>query len=215
MTPERWRRIGELFEAAVRIDPAGREAWLRAACGGDDELRTEVGRLLAQHERVTGAESRRPPGRRVRLGSDGERASPRRSPLATSGAGRWVRGRAGQRESAALLRGGRSRRRRSSSRSPSYGSRAGTTVRAVDRLHPHPGGLGPLESRRPRRTDATIARVDGTIILVLVGLIALLGSRCPITLTLLQALELWAVGLLAGRVSLRRIPADAEVLAAW
>ena len=27
MTPERWRRIGELFEAAVRIDPAGREAW--------------------------------------------------------------------------------------------------------------------------------------------------------------------------------------------
>ncbi len=29
MTPRRWRRIGELFEAAVRIDPAGREAWLR------------------------------------------------------------------------------------------------------------------------------------------------------------------------------------------
>jgi hypothetical protein len=35
MTAERWRRIGELFEAAVRIDPAEREAWLRAACGGD------------------------------------------------------------------------------------------------------------------------------------------------------------------------------------
>jgi hypothetical protein len=31
MTPERWRRIGELYEAAVRIDPTGREAWLRAA----------------------------------------------------------------------------------------------------------------------------------------------------------------------------------------
>ena len=50
MTPERWQRIGELFEAAVRIDPAERAAWLRDACGGDDELRTEVGRLLAQQD---------------------------------------------------------------------------------------------------------------------------------------------------------------------
>ena len=30
MTPERWRQIGDLFDAAVRIDPAEREAWLRA-----------------------------------------------------------------------------------------------------------------------------------------------------------------------------------------
>ena len=52
MTPERLRQVGALFEAAVRIDPAGREAWLRAACGEDDELRIEVGRLLAQHEPV-------------------------------------------------------------------------------------------------------------------------------------------------------------------
>ncbi len=51
------------------------------------------------------------------------------------------------------------------------------------------------------REDATIARVDGTIILALVGLIALLWSRCPIPLTSLQALELGAVGLLAGRVT--------------
>ena len=51
------------------------------------------------------------------------------------------------------------------------------------------------------RQDATIARVDGTIILVLVGLIALLRSRCPIPLSSLQALELGAVGLLAGRVT--------------
>jgi serine/threonine-protein kinase len=51
------------------------------------------------------------------------------------------------------------------------------------------------------REDATIACVDGTIILVLVGLIVLLQSRCPISLTWLQALELAAVGLLAGRVA--------------
>src|SRR4051812_43018277 len=52
MTPERWRRIDELFDAAVRIDPGGREALLRAACGEDDDLRAEVGRLLAQDERA-------------------------------------------------------------------------------------------------------------------------------------------------------------------
>jgi serine/threonine-protein kinase len=45
MTPERWRQIGGLFDAAVKIDPVDRESWLRAACGGDDDLRTEVNRL--------------------------------------------------------------------------------------------------------------------------------------------------------------------------
>ena len=36
----------------VRIDPAGREAWLRSACGGDADLSAEVGRLLALDERA-------------------------------------------------------------------------------------------------------------------------------------------------------------------
>ena len=52
MTPERWRRIDDLFDAALRLDPAEREAWLRGACGDDDGLRAEVGRLLAQDERA-------------------------------------------------------------------------------------------------------------------------------------------------------------------
>jgi serine/threonine-protein kinase len=51
------------------------------------------------------------------------------------------------------------------------------------------------------RHDATITRVDGTIILALVGLIALLRSRCLIPLKALHALELGAVGLLAGRIA--------------
>jgi hypothetical protein len=64
------------------------------------------------------------------------------------------------------------------------------------------------------REDATIARVDGKIILALVGLIALLRSRCPIPLTSLQALELgrWACSPAASPSS---NTADAEVLAAW
>ncbi len=56
MTPERWRQVGELFKAAVRIDPARRDPWLRSACGGDDELRAEVGRLLAAPEIAGGSQ---------------------------------------------------------------------------------------------------------------------------------------------------------------
>ncbi len=52
MTPERWRQIGKLFDAAVQISPAGREAWLRAVCGQDDDLRARVCHLLAQDERA-------------------------------------------------------------------------------------------------------------------------------------------------------------------
>src|SRR4051794_33221483 len=53
MTPERRRRIEELFAAALRIDPAECEAWLRGACGDDEGLRAEVARLLDQHARAT------------------------------------------------------------------------------------------------------------------------------------------------------------------
>jgi hypothetical protein len=52
MTPERWRQIGELFDAALTIDATGREAWLRPACGDDEDLRAQVHRLLAVEERA-------------------------------------------------------------------------------------------------------------------------------------------------------------------
>jgi eukaryotic-like serine/threonine-protein kinase len=52
MTPDRWRQIGQLFEAGVGLDPTEREAWLYAACAGDDDLRAEVGRLLAQDDQA-------------------------------------------------------------------------------------------------------------------------------------------------------------------
>jgi serine/threonine protein kinase len=46
MTPERYRRIRELFEAALERDPDSRIAWLEIACGGDEQLRDEVQRML-------------------------------------------------------------------------------------------------------------------------------------------------------------------------
>lgn len=47
MTPERWRQVDELFDSALRVEPDVREDWLRGACGDDEDLRREVARLLA------------------------------------------------------------------------------------------------------------------------------------------------------------------------
>ena len=49
MTPDRWRRIEELFEAAQALDPADGEEYLRAQCGGDQALHQEVASLLQHH----------------------------------------------------------------------------------------------------------------------------------------------------------------------
>ena len=129
------------------------------------------------------------------------RARPRRSPLATAGAGRWVRGCASRRHAGLTPRRAIASPtgRQTISEPPDVVARA--AMRAADRLHPDRGGLDPLESGVVGLEDPAIARVDGTIILALVGLIALLWSRWPIPLTSLQALELGAVGLLAGRVA--------------
>ena len=49
MTPERYERLGELFDAALQCPVAERQAWLTNACAGDEALRAEVERLLAHH----------------------------------------------------------------------------------------------------------------------------------------------------------------------
>ena len=52
MTPERERRIDDLFYSALEREPAEREAFLRVGCAGDESLRREVESLLAAHEKV-------------------------------------------------------------------------------------------------------------------------------------------------------------------
>ena len=49
MDAERWRRINDLFHAALERDPGSREAFIDEACGGDPALRTEVLSLLQMH----------------------------------------------------------------------------------------------------------------------------------------------------------------------
>src|SRR5262245_32462463 len=47
MNPEQWKRIEQVFEAALDVPAAERPAFLAQACGGDGELRREVESLLA------------------------------------------------------------------------------------------------------------------------------------------------------------------------
>ena len=50
MTPERWKQIEGVFDAAVDLAPAEREAYLASACGGDEELRRQVELLIRSHD---------------------------------------------------------------------------------------------------------------------------------------------------------------------
>jgi len=47
-SPARWQRIKELYSSAAERRPEKRDAFLWAACGGDEALRGEINRLLRQ-----------------------------------------------------------------------------------------------------------------------------------------------------------------------
>ena len=50
MTPERWKQIEGVFDDAIDLAPAERDAYLAAACGGDAELRRQVELLIRSHD---------------------------------------------------------------------------------------------------------------------------------------------------------------------
>jgi Tol biopolymer transport system component/tRNA A-37 threonylcarbamoyl transferase component Bud32 len=50
VTPEHWKRVAELFEAAVEREPAARAGFLAKAAAGDAALAEEVLRMLASDE---------------------------------------------------------------------------------------------------------------------------------------------------------------------
>jgi TolB-like protein/tetratricopeptide (TPR) repeat protein len=50
MTPERYRKIGELFHATLELEAEERDAFLERECAGDAELRREVASLIRSHE---------------------------------------------------------------------------------------------------------------------------------------------------------------------
>jgi hypothetical protein len=50
MTPERWQQLKALFQAALDVPPAEREAWVRARSHGDATLAGDVLALLRDHD---------------------------------------------------------------------------------------------------------------------------------------------------------------------
>jgi serine/threonine protein kinase len=48
MKPERWRRIDEIYNAALEQRPEDRDAFVEQACAGDEPLRSEIEDLLAR-----------------------------------------------------------------------------------------------------------------------------------------------------------------------
>ena len=54
MTPERWRRIEDIYDAAMMRGEQERSAFLASACAGDETLRREVESLLAQRASAQG-----------------------------------------------------------------------------------------------------------------------------------------------------------------
>jgi serine/threonine-protein kinase len=54
MTPERWQKVKELFEAALELEPAQRASFLRRGDAYDDEVRREVESLLSSYEEAPG-----------------------------------------------------------------------------------------------------------------------------------------------------------------
>jgi eukaryotic-like serine/threonine-protein kinase len=204
MTPERWRQIGELFDSAVRLDAAGREAWLSAACGGDDELRAEVGRLLTQDERADRDGILPPSGLSVPAPEptaswhlrDPVRPAKQAEPIASAG------------DTSADDTGGFTPRAAIAPQTPRHPiSEPQSVVRARLRELPMIYILMLLIAIFWRRAvlgndNVALFSLDLAIILALVGIIALLSSRLPIPLAALKALELGIIGILASRVAI-------------
>jgi serine/threonine protein kinase len=50
VTPDKWELIKEIFGSALEREPGERSAFLRSACGPDEELRAELESLLASFD---------------------------------------------------------------------------------------------------------------------------------------------------------------------
>jgi hypothetical protein len=201
MMPERWGRIDELFGAALRVDPAEREAWLRRACGGDDNVRAEVGRLLTQNERVARGGSPDAQGRAPdETGSWHSRSACRLprgpEPIDHVGAGP-VAGSGGFSPKSAIATGSQ----------PNPNPEAEPAARARLRALPMVYILILAMATFWRCAvlgddDVVLHSLDAIAIGTLGGVVALLSSRWPVSLAQLRALELGMVGLFASRVTI-------------
>jgi eukaryotic-like serine/threonine-protein kinase len=62
MTPDRWKRLEEIYHSARTRDSADRAAYIAQACGDDEDLRLQVESLLVHGEALSKLESKVGPG---------------------------------------------------------------------------------------------------------------------------------------------------------
>jgi hypothetical protein len=203
MTPERWRQIDDLFDAALRLGPAERDAWLSTACAGDDVLRAEIDRLLDQDHRadrdgfLTPPESPVPSLEETGSWPAREESRRRRSPKPVDHFGAAALADTGCfAPKAAIAADG----------APQPISLDENVVRSRLRQLPVVYILIVGIATFWRRTvlgsdDLTVYKLDALVVVALAGLIALLSSRWVFSLAWLKALELAMVALLAGRIA--------------
>ena len=60
MTPDRWKKIEELYHSAREREGSQRIAFLNEACAGDEALRQEIESLLAEEKEAKGTWNRPP-----------------------------------------------------------------------------------------------------------------------------------------------------------
>ncbi len=204
MTPGRWRAIGELFAAAVQIDPTGREDWLNAACGADDDLRAQVHSLLVQDERADrdgllpppeataeppGSTASWPPRVAIRQGKVAEPTAPAGDAFADSTSGFTPRDAiAAHTESQPI------------SEPPSV---VRQRLRELPMIYILISMMASFWCRDiVGSNDLTLYYIDAIVIAALGGSIVLLWSRRPLSLAWLRAVELGMVAMLAGRLTI-------------
>ncbi len=202
MTPERWGRIGELFEASLRLAHPERESWLRGACADDESLRADVIRLLDQDERaardrfLTGPYATdRAPGPTGSWHSRGEGRIPDRSGPIDRNADA-IRDTSLFSPRAAITAGSQGR--------PTVA--AESVVRA--RLRELPmvyilivGMATFYRSAVLKDDDLVLYYLDVIVVASLASVVALLSSRRPVPIARLRILELGMTAMLAGRVA--------------
>ncbi|MDB5349095.1 MAG: serine/threonine protein kinase [Planctomycetota bacterium] len=204
MTPERWRRIDDLFEAALRLEPSARASWLREACPDDDALRAEVGRLLDQNDAADRDGFLTPPeilGRTPeRTGSwpPHEDLGPRGGHATGDGVDDGFAGDAGGFSPKAAIAEG-------VGRFPIF--ETPSVVRA--RLRELPMiyililGMALFWTHTVMGyQDPTLDALNALVILTLVSTVVLLSSRWPIPLAWLKALELGVIGVVASLITI-------------
>ncbi len=203
MTPERWRRIDDLFDAAIRVDPSGRDGWLRVACGDDDDLRVELRRLLAQDERADRDGFLEPPEAGPRLrGPSASRAAPS-GPGTPPGPGRDDLGDeegedpGGFSPRAAIAAGSRPR---PTAASPSS---IRARLREVPLIHVLLLGMMLFWTHAVLGDDDPQILWSVAVTLPILGaLVALLSGRYPLPTAWLRAIELGMTALFAGLMTL-------------